>query len=172
MPSNIHFFYEDVDFHFTAIRNTKSWLKQIIRAENKKLGELNYIFCSDAFLADVNLQYLNHTTLTDIITFDTSEAVHLIQGEIYISIERVRENALKFKVPFDQELHRVMAHGVLHLLGYSDKTSQQKKIMRKKEDAYLSLRLVLKWKLFHVKPIVEMWIKFVGKFPFHVEPNS
>ncbi len=142
MPSTIYFFYEDVDFHFTAIRNTKSWLKQVIRTENKKLGELNYIFCSDAFLADINLQYLNHTTLTDIITFDTSEDGHLIKGEIYISIERVKENATKFKVSFDQELHRVMVHGVLHLLGYSDKTSQQKKIMRKKEDAYLSLRRV------------------------------
>ena len=142
MPSTIYFFYEDVDFHFTAIRNTKSWLREVIKAENKKLGELNYIFCSDAFLSDVNRQYLNHTTLTDIITFDTSEDVHLIEGEIYISIERVRENAIKFKVSIDQELHRVMVHGVLHLLGYSDKTSQQKKIMRKKEDAYLSLRRI------------------------------
>jgi len=139
MPS-FHFFYEDVDFHFTAIRNTKSWLRKVIKAENKKLGELNYIFCSDPFLADVNLQYLNHTTLTDIITFDTSEDVQLIEGEIYISVERVKENAQKYKVTFDRELHRVMVHGVLHLLGYSDKTSQQKKIMRKKEDAYLSLR--------------------------------
>ena len=112
MPSTIYFFYEDVDFHFTTIRNTKSWLKEVIRAEGKKLGELNYIFCSDAFLADVNLQYLNHTTLTDIITFDTSEDVHIIEGEIYISIERVSENALKFKVSFDHELHRVMVHGV------------------------------------------------------------
>ena len=142
MPSTVHFFYEDVDFHFKAIRNTKSWLREVIKAENKKLGALSYIFCSDAFLADVNLQYLNHTTLTDIITFDTSENVHLIEGEIYISIERVKENALKFKVSLDQELHRVMVHGVLHLLGYSDKTSQQKKIMRKKEDAYLSLRRI------------------------------
>jgi len=142
MPSTVHFFYEYVDFHFKAIRNTKSWLREVIKAENKKLGALSYIFCSDAFLADVNLQYLNHTTLTDIITFDTSENVHLIEGEIYISIERVKENALKFKVSLDQELHRVMVHGVLHLLGYSDKTSQQKKIMRKKEDAYLSLRRI------------------------------
>jgi probable rRNA maturation factor len=139
MSSSIYFFYEDIDFHFKAIRNTKSWLKEVISAENKKLGELNYIFCSDAFLADVNLQYLNHATLTDIITFDTSENIHLIEGEVYISIERVNENAIKFKVSFEQELHRVMVHGVLHLLGYSDKTSQQKKIMRKKEDAYLSL---------------------------------
>lgn len=142
MTSSIHFFYEDVDFHLTTIRKAKAWLKDVINAENKKLGELNYIFCSDRFLANVNLQYLSHTTLTDIITFDTGEDVQCISGEIFISIERVKENALKFKVTFDQELHRVMVHGVLHLVGYSDKTSQQKKIMRKKEDAYLSLRSV------------------------------
>jgi probable rRNA maturation factor len=140
MPSVIHFFYEDVDFHFTAIRNTKSWLKQVIKTENQNLGELNYIFCSDTFLADINLQYLNHTTLTDILTFDTSDDVHRIEGEIYISVERVQENAIKFQVSFERELYRVMVHGVLHLLGYTDKTSHQKKIMRKKEDAYLSLR--------------------------------
>lgn len=142
MPSLIHFFYEDVDFRLTSIRNTKSWLKAVIKSENKKLGELNYIFCSDVFMAGVNLQYLNHSTLTDIITFDISENVLLIEGEIYISIERVKENSIKFKASFDQELRRVMVHGVLHLLGYSDKTSQQKKLMRKKEDAYLSLRRV------------------------------
>jgi len=142
MTSTIHFFYEDVDFHLTTIRKTKAWLKDVIKAENKKLGELNYIFCSDGFLANVNLQYLKHNTHTDIITFDTSESVHFIEGEIFISIDRVRENALKFKAAFEQELHRVMVHGVLHLVGYSDKTSQQKKIMRKKEDAYLSLRSV------------------------------
>jgi probable rRNA maturation factor len=140
MPSTIHFFYEDIDFHFTAIRQTKSWLKDVIRAENKQLGELNYVFCSDAFLTNINLQFLHHNTLTDIITFDTSEALNLIEGEIYISINRVNENAKKFKASFDHELNRVMVHGVLHLAGYSDKTSKQKKIMRKKEDAYLSLR--------------------------------
>ena len=142
MTSNIHFFYEDVDFHFTTIRKTKAWLKDVFNTENKRLGELNYIFCSDEFLESINLQYLHHTTLTDIITFDTSKDVGFIEGEIFISIDRVKENALKFKVSFEDELHRVMVHGVLHLLGYSDKTSQQRKIMRKKEDAYLSLRLV------------------------------
>ena len=140
MTSTIHFFYEDVDFHFTTIRKTKAWLKDVIKTEKKNLGEVNYIFCSDGFLANINVRYLNHNTLTDIITFDTSVDVHFIEGEIFISIDRVKENALKFKVPFEHELHRVMVHGVLHLVGYSDKTSQQKKIMRKKEDAYLSLR--------------------------------
>ena len=140
MTSTIHFFYEDVDFHFTTIRKTKTWLKEVVKAENRALGELNYIFCSDGFLANVNLQYLHHNTLTDIITFDTSEDVGCIEGEIFISIDRVKENALNFKASFEDELHRVMVHGVLHLVGYSDKTSQQKRIMRKKEDAYLSLR--------------------------------
>ena len=140
MTSSIHFFYEDVDFHFANIRKTKAWLKDVFKTENKRLRELNYIFCSDGFLAGVNLQYLHHNTLTDIITFDTSEDVRFIAGEIFISLDRVKENALKFRASFEEELHRVMVHGVLHLVGYSDKTSQQKKIMRKKEDAYLSLR--------------------------------
>jgi len=140
MTSSIHFFYEDVNFHFANIRKTKAWLKDVFKTENKRLRELNYIFCSDGFLVSVNLQYLHHNTLTDIITFDTSEDVRFIDGEIFISLDRVKENALKFKASFEEELHRVMVHGVLHLVGYSDKTSQQKKIMRKKEDAYLSLR--------------------------------
>ena len=140
MSSTIHFFYEDIDFQFSPIRNTKSWLKEVIAREHNALGELNYIFCSDAFLTDINKQYLNHNTLTDIITFDTSDGSRgVIQGEIYISIERIKENAIKFKTSFQRELLRVMVHGVLHLLGYGDKTAQQKKIMRKKEDAYLSL---------------------------------
>jgi probable rRNA maturation factor len=139
MPGAIHFFCEDVDLHFNSIRKTKSWLKDVVRSEGQGIKELNYIFCSDTFLATINLQYLNHNTLTDIITFDTSEDNGSIEGEIYISVDRVRENAVKFNATFEKELKRVMVHGILHLLGYSDKTSQQKKIMRKKEDAYLSL---------------------------------
>jgi probable rRNA maturation factor len=140
MPSAIHFFYEDVKFRLKSVKKTKPWIKAVAKAENKKLGELNYIFCSDAFLLQINLHYLQHNTLTDIITFNTSEDVELVEGDIYISVERVAENATKFKVEFDQELHRVIVHGVLHLLGFSDKNSRQKLIMRKKEDAYLSLR--------------------------------
>ena len=140
MPSAIHFFYEDVKFRFKTTQKTKSWIKGVIKSENKELGELNYIFCTDAFLAKINLGYLKHDTFTDIITFDTSEDDLSITGEIYISLERVRENAAKFNAEVDHELHRVMIHGVLHLVGYADKTAQQKKIMREKEDAYLSLR--------------------------------
>ena len=142
MSSSILFFNEDIHFQFKSIRKTKAWLKRVIHLEHQSLGELNYIFCSDNFLAEVNLRFLRHKSLTDIITFNTSEDPKRIEGEIYISIERVRENAEKFKVSFVQELHRVMVHGVLHLLGYSDKTPYQKKIMRKKEDAYLSLRVL------------------------------
>lgn len=101
---------------------------------------MNYIFCSDPFLAKLNIQYLGHPTYTDIITFDCSEDNNFIQGDIYISIDRVRENALKFKTDFPQELHRVIVHGALHLIGYSDKSRQGKNEMRKKEDAYLSLK--------------------------------
>lgn len=88
----------------------------------------------------MNIQYLNHKTYTDIITFDNSEAPKLLEGDIFISVDRVKENAEKLKIPFVHELHRVMIHGVLHLLGYSDKTPRKKAEMRKKEDAYLSLR--------------------------------
>ena len=101
---------------------------------------LNYIFCSDAFLLSLNVEYLNHNTLTDVITFDNSDDSKGIQGEIYISIDRIRENAKKYRVPFERELHRVMIHGLLHLLGYADKTPLQKKMMRKKESTYLSLK--------------------------------
>jgi rRNA maturation RNase YbeY len=140
MSSVIHFFYEDVKFRLRTVRNTKSWIKDVIRAEGKGLGEINYVFCSDAFLAHLNIQYLQHNTLTDIITFNIAEEVDSIGGDIYISVDRVKENADVFKVSFDQELHRVIIHGVLHLLGYLDKTVNQKRTMRKKEDAYLSLR--------------------------------
>ena len=140
MSASIHFFYEGVDFRLKAVRNTKIWIKEVTAAENKKIGELNYIFCSDEILSQINLQYLQHDTLTDIITFKASDDDNLIEGDIFISVERVEENAEKFKVHFSQELHRVIIHGVLHLVGYSDKTSSQKRIMRGKEDAYLSLR--------------------------------
>lgn len=140
MPSTVHFFYEDVEFRLKTVRNTKSWIKEVIRAEGKALDEINYIFCSDAFLVHLNIKYLQHNTLTDIITFNTAEDRDLIGGDIYISVDRVKENAGAFSVSFDQELHRVIIHGVLHLLGYSDKTLSQKRTMRKKEDAYLSLR--------------------------------
>lgn len=139
MPS-LHFFEEEVDFKLPNPRKTSNWIKESIKKEKKKLVELNYIFCSDKYLREINIQYLKHKTYTDIVTFDTSEGPGLIQGDIFISIDRVRENAAKFNTEFEEEIHRVIIHGVLHLLGYSDKNSRKKSIMRKKEDAYLSLR--------------------------------
>lgn len=140
MPGNIHFFTEGIKFRPKSILKIKAWLKTVIQAEDKRLGELNYIFCSDAILAEINIKFLQHNTFTDIITFNTSEQEEVLEGDIYISIDRVEENARIYKVDFNHELHRVMAHGVLHLIGYSDKTPAQKRQMRKKEDASLSLR--------------------------------
>jgi len=99
---------------------------------------LSYIFCSDKYLLSINQKYLNHNTLTDIVTFDLAEDAE-IEGEIYISVERVKENAVKYAVDFEEELHRVIIHGLLHLIGYKDKTASQKAQMRKKEQACLSL---------------------------------
>lgn len=141
MPkASIQFFCEDVDFKPKNSRKTISWIKDTIKAEKKVPGELSFIFCSDNHLLQMNIEYLQHNTFTDIITFDTSKEDDLICGDIFISIDRVRDNARKFKKEIDDELHRVIIHGVLHLIGYSDKTTNKKSIMRGKEDAYLSLR--------------------------------
>jgi len=138
--SSIRFFKEKTKYSLPHPRKTSRWVKESVGREEKRLEELNFIFCSDAFLLEINNQFLNHDTYTDIVTFDNSDGSGAIEGDIYISTERVAENALKFGVPFDIEMHRVMIHGVLHLIGYSDKNPAQKEAMRKKEDAYLSLR--------------------------------
>lgn len=136
----IQFFSEDISFKLKNKKDLKIWLKSIIETENKKTGQINIIFCSDAFLFNLNTTFLQHDTFTDIITFPYSESSDKnISGEIYISIERVEENASLFKASFSNETHRVMAHGVLHLLGYKDKTKNEKTNMRAKEDLYLSL---------------------------------
>ena len=140
MRSGIYFFCEDISFKTPPIRSTRSWLNQVAASENRSIGSLNYIFCSDPYLLQINRDYLAHDTLTDIITFDNSESGAVIEGDIYISIDRVLDNADKFQVTFNQELHRVMVHGLLHLLGYRDKSVNQKKTMRKKESLYLSLK--------------------------------
>lgn len=138
MPT-VRFFTEDLDFKVPHPRKTASWIKLVIQKEKHTLQSLNYIFCSDSYLLTMNQEYLNHKTLTDIITFDNSEQKDVIEGDIFISIERIRENAEKFARPFEEELNRVIIHGVLHLLGYSDKSKGQKTRMRGKEDTYLSL---------------------------------
>jgi rRNA maturation RNase YbeY len=136
----VNFFSQDIPFKLPHPRKTSSWIQKVIRKEKGRLKNLNYIFCSDEDLREINIEYLKHRTYTDIITFDVSDDRAYLEGEIFISIDRVQENALKLNVPFIDELHRVLIHGVLHLLGYSDKTIPNKKEMRKKEDAYLSLR--------------------------------
>jgi probable rRNA maturation factor len=138
--ATINFYSEEIDFKIPNNRKVSSWIKSTVEKEKRKIKELNYIFCSDEYLTGINIQFLNHTTYTDIITFDNTEMPGFIEGDIYISIERVKENATKFKTDFIDELHRVIIHGVLHLLGYSDKSSIDKRIMRDKENTYLSLR--------------------------------
>ncbi|MBE9490825.1 MAG: rRNA maturation RNase YbeY [Bacteroidetes bacterium] len=115
------------------------WIEFTLHQENKELGELNYIFCNDKYLLDINIKQLKHNTLTDIISFDYSLG-EIISGDIFISTERVEENRRLFNNIFIDELHRVMIHGVLHYCGYKDKTELEKKLMRSKEDYYLSLR--------------------------------
>ena len=134
----INFFEEDIAFKPKNKKLLRAWLTSVIQAEGFKLKELNYIFCSDAYLLQINQQYLDHDTYTDIITFDNSEREKVVAGDIFISVERIRENAAKFKVPEATELHRVMVHGALHLLGYPDKSQAAKKIMTGREDEYLA----------------------------------
>ncbi len=138
--SSVNYFSEKVNFQLQGSRKTSNWVKRAISKEGKELSCLTIIFCSDRYLSQINERFLKHKTLTDIITFDYSEETNLIEGDIFISVPRVRENAKKYKQDFDLELHRVIIHGVLHLLGYGDKTASQKSKMREKEDAYLSLR--------------------------------
>jgi len=135
----IYFFVEEVNFILRDKNRIREWILNIILSNSYTLGQINYIFCSDNFLLQTNVKYLKHDTFTDIITFDTSENSNEISGDIFISIERVKENAKSYRVSFTNELHRVMIHGILHLLGYNDNTNDEKVIMREKEDYYLSL---------------------------------
>ena len=138
----ISFNYES-DFSLEQEEAYASWIETIVESENKVLGEISYIFCDDDFLHNINMQYLNHDTLTDIISFDYTEG-DVISGDIFVSIERVVDNAKDFNVPFDEELKRVLAHGVLHYCGYKDKSDDDALLMRSKEEE--------KIKLFHVEP--------------------
>jgi len=134
----VFFFEENIKFKPKNKSTLREWIKSTIIAEGYKLKELNYIFCSDSYLIELNRQYLNHDTYTDIITFDNSETEGTITGDIFISIERIRENAVKFSGNEADELHRVIIHGALHLLGYKDKTKADKELMTQKEDFYLA----------------------------------
>jgi rRNA maturation RNase YbeY len=139
----IRFFKEEIDFKLPQKAKIKIWLGKLAIEENSKLGEINYIFCSDEYLLKINEEYLDHDYYTDIITFDnTEEGSNLLEGEMYISIERIKENAINGDQTFERELNRVMAHGILHLAGYKDKTEDEQEQMRFKEEYYLN-----KWEL-------------------------
>lgn len=133
----ISFNYE-TNFSLDNEEEYTSWISQIIKSEDKELGEITYIFCDDEYLYNINMQYLNHDTLTDIISFDYTEGI-VISGDIFISIERVIDNATDFNTNFLSELKRVMAHGVLHYCGYKDKTKEDERLMRKKEEEKINM---------------------------------
>ena len=133
----IEFNYE-VDFTIEEEQKTINWIQQSINKEGFELGEINYIFCNDDYLHKINVEFLQHDTLTDIISFDYTLGKE-VSGDIFISIERVEDNAKDFKVSFKQELHRVLIHGVLHYMGYKDKTDEEKLQMRNKENNCLNL---------------------------------
>ena len=135
----LNFFSEDVDFSLSRPLKTKKWLKTTSESEGYTINELNYIFCSDEYLLEINKQYLDHDFFTDIITFDNSEVDNQIEGDIYVSIDRVKENAETFHTDFETELRRVLVHGLLHLVGYADASEEQKSLMRAKENQYLTL---------------------------------
>jgi len=136
----INFFTEEVRFQLKQKRLIRTWLQEVCQINNQTIDSLNYIYCSDKYLLEVNQTYLDHNYYTDIITFDNrDESDSPIVADLFISIDRVRENAKAEKTGFDKELHRVMVHGLLHLLGQNDKTTSQKEEMTKREEASLSL---------------------------------
>lgn len=138
---DINFFEEDIDFKLNEKQKIRQWIYYTIKAENfKRVGELNFIFCSDNYLLNINKQYLNHDTFTDIVTFDSSQQQEVISGDVFISIDRIKENAVLFQTKEYDELHRVIIHGVLHLCGYKDKSKIEKECMTQKENYYLSKR--------------------------------
>lgn len=129
--------YFETDFKFEHLEAVLPWISKAVQEEQKKEGEINYIFVNDDYLFKLNVEFLEHDTLTDIITFDNSVG-NILHSDIYISVERVQENAKDYGVSFNEELHRVMIHGVLHLCGYKDKSEGDIEIMRERENYYLS----------------------------------
>ncbi len=141
MEHQINFFSE-TDFELEQEQKYASWINAVIKTEGKILGEINYIFCDDEYLHKINVDYLDHDTLTDIISFDNTVG-DTLHGDIYLSIQRINENATEYDVNFREELRRVMIHGVLHFCGYKDKTERDSDLMRRKEEE--------KMKMFHVE---------------------
>lgn len=131
-------FNYETDFKLDDQSLIENWIRKVAVKKGYVIGEINYIFCDDAYLHKLNVEFLKHDTLTDIISFDNTVG-KIISGDIFISVERVMENAQDYKVSFEDELHRVMIHGVLHYLGYQDKSEKEKNVMRKEENKALNL---------------------------------
>ncbi|MBF00371.1 rRNA maturation RNase YbeY [Flavobacterium coralii] len=138
----ISFNYE-TDFELSNEQAYEDWIAEVIESEDKTEGEINYIFCDDEYLLQKNIEFLNHDTLTDIISFDYTMG-KLISGDIFISVERVKDNAADYNVSFEEELKRVMVHGILHYCGYKDKSEEDSALMREKENEKIAM--------FHVEP--------------------
>jgi len=136
-------FHYKAEFELEESERHADWIERVVVSETFVCGEINFVFCTDEYLLELNQEYLNHDTLTDIITFDYTDG-NLISGDVFISVERVKDNAQSFETTLKNELKRVMAHGVLHLMGYKDKARKDKQVMRAKEDE--------KIKMFHVEP--------------------
>lgn len=138
----ISYFFEDTKFKFNIRRVNNLWIKQVAESENKNISNVNIIFCSDNYILDINRRYLQHDYFTDIITFDYCEGDSL-SGDLFISVDTVKDNATFYKTDFADELNRVIVHGVLHLVGYDDHSEEQICTMRSKEDYYLDIRTKL-----------------------------
>lgn len=138
----VSYFTQDTSFVFKGKRLNNSWLKMVAGSEIRRLGDISIIFCSDNYILDVNMKYLSHDYFTDIITFDYCEGKTL-SGDLFISIDSVRENASFYGSEFSDELNRVIVHGLLHLIGYDDHNESDRKIMREKENYYLEIRKTL-----------------------------
>ena len=135
----VRYFFEDIKFEYKNRQFNNRWLKMVSESEICRLGDINIIFCSDPYILGINLQYLGHDYFTDIITFDYSEKP-VISGDLFISVDSVRENAAFYGTEFNEELHRVIVHGILHLIGYDDHTDADTAVMRQKENYYLQMR--------------------------------
>jgi rRNA maturation RNase YbeY len=134
----IQYFNEDVPLPKLKKRKSTNWIKSTILSEGKRVGDISFIFCSDNYLLEINKSYLDHDYFTDIITFDYVEGT-LVSGDIFISVDRVLENSVEFKTTPEDEMNRILIHGVLHLVGYKDKNKKDKLLMTEKENYYLKL---------------------------------
>ena len=139
----VRYFFEDTDFQYRNRLFNNRWLKLVAESEICRLGDVNVIFCSDPYILDINIRYLGHDYFTDVITFDYSEKPR-ISGDLFVSVDSVRENSVMYGTDFDEELHRVIVHGVLHLIGYDDHNEKDSSLMREKENYYLDIRKKLR----------------------------